>query len=390
MRFCWISFFCFTSFLLNAQNFSATSVQYSYGLNFDDIGAGLDMEDKRLNTMILDHYGTWKGGDNYYFVNFFSGNFLDSDRNPSDIGYKIYGEWNPRITLIHFPSKKVDNIPLIAATPAELEVLAQKVYFHYVDTLLNRSAEVLLDDIYVFLSKHPNEKIIIQGHACNTKHSSLSTKALSLRRAESVRRYLIEKGISIDRLEIEGYGDNRPILSNETEYGRIKNRRVEFKRKEKIPSQGPEPQKTVVEKKRKFAIPNIYLTGQVNQGNGFNALMIGLAFRFKLPAFSFFDIHAFAYRKDNFGNESFQITGVWLMPLKLNDRWQFSFQGYFDLTQTNSTGMDFITQPNITLDLSQLLTKNPSTHFRIGAELFYHQNDLGTTSSPQFFARFTW
>ena len=52
---------------------------------------------------------------------------------------------------------------------------------------------------------------------------------LSDDRANSVRLYLIKKGVSMGRLESHGYGETQPIDTNDTPEGRSKNRRVEFK-----------------------------------------------------------------------------------------------------------------------------------------------------------------
>jgi outer membrane protein OmpA-like peptidoglycan-associated protein len=52
---------------------------------------------------------------------------------------------------------------------------------------------------------------------------------LSKRRAASVRSWLVQHGVADGRLESEGYGLTRPIESNDTEAGRLANRRVEFK-----------------------------------------------------------------------------------------------------------------------------------------------------------------
>ena len=51
---------------------------------------------------------------------------------------------------------------------------------------------------------------------------------LSKERAQSVRRYLVSKGVDGARLEFRGYGETKPVASNETEAGRAENRRVEL------------------------------------------------------------------------------------------------------------------------------------------------------------------
>jgi hypothetical protein len=53
--------------------------------------------------------------------------------------------------------------------------------------------------------------------------------ALSKARAESVKSYLVGKGISPDRIEAKGYGPDQPLASNDTIQGRAKNRRIEFR-----------------------------------------------------------------------------------------------------------------------------------------------------------------
>ena len=53
---------------------------------------------------------------------------------------------------------------------------------------------------------------------------------LSLERAQSVKDYLVNRGISADRLKVKGMGESEPITSNRTAKGREKNRRIEFVR----------------------------------------------------------------------------------------------------------------------------------------------------------------
>ena len=87
-------------------------------------------------------------------------------------------------------------------------------------TLLSEVAEVLLTN--------PEIKLVqIQGHTDNKGKKSYNID-LSQRRAESVRRFLIEAGVSGVRLEAKGFGPNAPRAPNITATGRAKNRRVEF------------------------------------------------------------------------------------------------------------------------------------------------------------------
>ena len=91
-----------------------------------------------------------------------------------------------------------------------------------------------LDQLYNLLSLNPELRISVNGYTDN-KGSERYNQKLSMKRAKAVVEYLIEKGISEDRLSYKGYGIDNPIASNETEEGRAANRRVEVEfLKEKI------------------------------------------------------------------------------------------------------------------------------------------------------------
>jgi outer membrane protein OmpA-like peptidoglycan-associated protein len=69
----------------------------------------------------------------------------------------------------------------------------------------------------------------IQGHTDNIG-SAVYNQGLSERRAKAVRDYLLDLGIDSSRLDAVGFGLDRPAVSNETEIGRARNRRIEFRR----------------------------------------------------------------------------------------------------------------------------------------------------------------
>jgi len=85
----------------------------------------------------------------------------------------------------------------------------------------------ILNQIATVLSANPTYLIEICGHTDNVGNSK-SNQLLSQNRAESVRKYLINKGIDQKRMKATGYGDMRPVSTNDTPVGRSLNRRVEF------------------------------------------------------------------------------------------------------------------------------------------------------------------
>ena len=68
---------------------------------------------------------------------------------------------------------------------------------------------------------------MIEGHTDNVGSNYLNDK-LSRKRANSVKNYLIKRGIAEKRIKIKGYGERRPIASNRTDFGRRLNRRTEI------------------------------------------------------------------------------------------------------------------------------------------------------------------
>jgi outer membrane protein OmpA-like peptidoglycan-associated protein len=74
---------------------------------------------------------------------------------------------------------------------------------------------------------NPNVNVVITGHTDNVG-SEKYNQNLSLRRAQSVKNWLVSKGIESNRMRTVGRGKLEPIASNDTEEGRLENRRIEF------------------------------------------------------------------------------------------------------------------------------------------------------------------
>ncbi len=86
----------------------------------------------------------------------------------------------------------------------------------------------ILNQIVLTLLNNPEIKVEISGHTCNIGTAEYNL-GLSRRRAESVRQYLVSKGIDRAHLTSVGYGLTRPVADNRTLEGKIRNRRVEVK-----------------------------------------------------------------------------------------------------------------------------------------------------------------
>lgn len=83
-----------------------------------------------------------------------------------------------------------------------------------------------LDKLAAFLGEYPDRTVLIEGHT-DSVGSQESNYFLSQRRAESVRSYLVSRGVQASRLTTAGLGQGSPVASNDTAAGRQQNRRVE-------------------------------------------------------------------------------------------------------------------------------------------------------------------
>ncbi len=89
------------------------------------------------------------------------------------------------------------------------------------------SAYKNLDDAYKILTKNPDMKIILKGHT-DDRGAAAYNKDLSLRRANAIKTYFVNKGINSSRLTCKAFGESSPIATNKTKEGRAQNRRVEL------------------------------------------------------------------------------------------------------------------------------------------------------------------
>jgi outer membrane protein OmpA-like peptidoglycan-associated protein len=134
------------------------------------------------------------------------------------------------------------NLPFVAPEPEpepEPESHAQlkgdrieidkMIQFEFDSANLESMSFPILDDVIKVLQENPQIELLdIVGHT-SSEGSKRHNDKLSTDRAASVQQYLLDHGVDRGRLSSQGRGPSEPIADNETEAGRIANRRVEFR-----------------------------------------------------------------------------------------------------------------------------------------------------------------
>ncbi len=116
---------------------------------------------------------------------------------------------------------------LVVITKEKL-VIKEQVFFATAKSVILPKSFTLLNQVADILKSHPEvAKMRIEGHTDNKGKRDYNLN-LSQSRSDSVKAYLVKRGVAADRLEARGFGPDKPIDTNDTEAGRALNRRVEF------------------------------------------------------------------------------------------------------------------------------------------------------------------
>ena len=112
---------------------------------------------------------------------------------------------------------------------ADAIVIHEKIEFEFGKATIRSVSHSLLNEVAQVITDNPQiQEVSIEGHTDDVG-SDKSNQKLSENRAKAVREYLVGKGIADAKLTSVGYGESKPIDSNETDEGRARNRRVEFR-----------------------------------------------------------------------------------------------------------------------------------------------------------------
>jgi len=103
----------------------------------------------------------------------------------------------------------------------------QVINFQVDEAVIPEVNKALLDRAAEIINNVPDMKLMIVGHT-DSQASDTYNMELSQERAESVKAYLVSKGVDASKLNTKGMGESEPIADNSTEQGRFRNRRIEF------------------------------------------------------------------------------------------------------------------------------------------------------------------
>ena len=106
-------------------------------------------------------------------------------------------------------------------------VRLNNIFFETARSRLRPESRMELDQMVQTLKDHPTMQVELGGHT-DSEGTDATNQKLSQDRSDAVRTYLIEKGIEPGRVQSVGYGESRPVATNDTPEGRQANRRVEF------------------------------------------------------------------------------------------------------------------------------------------------------------------
>jgi OOP family OmpA-OmpF porin len=119
--------------------------------------------------------------------------------------------------------------PPLPPTQQQINYNFSNIQFEFNSSVLKTESYPILDNEVLSMKADPSVKFTLSGYA-SAEGTEEHNMQLSIDRANAVKVYLINAGISADNLTAKGFGQANPVADNGTEEGRVLNRRVEVKK----------------------------------------------------------------------------------------------------------------------------------------------------------------
>ncbi len=190
-------------------------------LSGEPIEAKITITDNDLNEIVAEFHSNASTGE--YLVSLPSGkNYGINIEKTLHVFYSenIYLKANSGFV----PHQKNIQMPNLSKGS---KMILRNIFFANASAQLSASSNAELDKLYKLMMDNPLMRIQILGHTDNIGEQN-ANQVLSQKRAESVAKYLITKGINPNRLQSRGFGSSKPLTNNTNEEDKAKNRRTEF------------------------------------------------------------------------------------------------------------------------------------------------------------------
>ncbi len=109
----------------------------------------------------------------------------------------------------------------------DFEKIADKGLYEVNSAVISKKSYEGLNAVADFMKRHSDVTLRVEGHTDSTGKADYNQQ-LSERRAKSVKKYLVNKGVDASRITTKGFGESKPIADNSTKAGRAQNRRTEM------------------------------------------------------------------------------------------------------------------------------------------------------------------
>lgn len=141
--------------------------------------------------------------------------------------------WGNRGVVYHcWQNREEPALPVETPKPeppihADYWVVFNNVLFDFDKAVLRPEGKAEVDKLVAELKAHGGDTVVVEGHTCDLGSEDYNM-ALGQRRADAVKKYMVESGIAPERITSKSLGESQPALPNDSEPNRKLNRRVQF------------------------------------------------------------------------------------------------------------------------------------------------------------------
>jgi outer membrane protein OmpA-like peptidoglycan-associated protein len=209
----------------NAELFFGAQAAY-----YTDISGPIDGEDGGFNLSAGFNYAFWNGTSLGLFVQRDQTTIHAASGSKEDLAFVSTG-----LNMVHrflppppVVAQAAPPPPPLPPPPAKKRIVLRGVNFDFDRANIRSDARPILDEAISTLKENAEITIAVEGHTDSVGSDAYNQK-LSVRRAKAVEEYLAKGRVDAKRMSVEGFGESRPVASNDTDDGRAQNRRVELR-----------------------------------------------------------------------------------------------------------------------------------------------------------------